>query len=122
MLRAWIAYALAGAVLTVVLGLIVSLLGGADITKAVWLAAGFAYALQTFAFGLLLLARDQASLFTAAWAGGMLLRFGAVGGFAFWAPRFSTLQPGTLLLSLAGFFFLLLLLEPVFLRWDLRRP
>jgi hypothetical protein len=121
MLRSWIAYAVAGAVLTVVVALVVSFVGGAQISKAVWLAAAFAYVLQAAAFALLLLVRDHASLFMAGWLGGMVLRFGAVAGLAFWAARFTTFSLPALLLSLVGFVFLLLLLEPVFLRWDLRR-
>ncbi len=122
MLRAWLAYSAAGAVVTCALALLVSLLGGPEIARAVWLAAAFAYGVQLLAFGLLLRMRDQPNLFLAGWLSGMVLRFGALGGIAFWASRFTTLPLAALLLSLAGFVFLLLLLEPVFLRWDLRRP
>jgi|SRR5688572_27840600 hypothetical protein len=120
MLRSWLAYSVVGAGLTIAVALLVSWLGGAEISKAVWLAASFAWVLQMLAFALLLLVRDQASLFLAGWLGGMVLRFGAVAGLAFYASRFTTLPLAALLLSLVGFVFLLLLLEPVFLRWDLR--
>jgi hypothetical protein len=120
MLRSWLAYSVVGAALTIAVALLVSWLGGAEISKAVWLAASFAWVLQMLAFALLLLVRDQASLFMAGWLGGMVLRFGAVAGLAFYASRFTTLPLAALLLSLVGFVFLLLLLEPVFLRWDLR--
>jgi hypothetical protein len=120
MLRSWLAYSVVGAALTIAVALLVSWLGGAEISKAVWLAASFAWVLQMLAFALLLLVRDQASLFMAGWLGGMMLRFGAVAGLAFYASRFTTLPLAALLLSLVGFVFLLLLLEPVFLRWDLR--
>lgn len=122
MLRAWLAYALTAAVVVVVAALATSLLGGPSINRAVWLAAAFAYGLQAIAFAMLLLVRDRAELFMAGWLGGMMLRFAAVGGLAFYASRFTTLPLAALLLSLVGFVFLLLLLEPVFLRWDLRRP
>ena len=122
MLRAWTIYALVTAVAVVVLALVVSLLGGGSITEAVWLAAGLAYALQLVAFAMLLLVRDRPELFMAGWLGGMVLRFGMVGGLAFYASRFTTLPLEAFLLSLVGFVFVLLLLEPVFLRWDLRRP
>ena len=121
MLRAWTAYALTGAVVIGVAALAVSLLAGAQVSRAVWLSAAFAYALQAIAFALLLWVRDQAQLFMVGWLGGMVLRFAAVGGLAFYASRYTTLPLAVLLLSLVGFVFLLLLLEPVFLRWDLRR-
>jgi hypothetical protein len=121
MMRAWTAYAVAGAVLTIAVAGIVSLLVGDAPSKAVWLSAALAYGLQLVAFALLLRFRDQANLFLAGWLGGMVLRFGALGALAFWATRFTALPPATLLLSLVGFVFVLLLLEPVFLRWDLRK-
>ena len=121
MLRAWIAYALAGAVVIAVAALGISLVAGPHVTRAVWVSAAFAYALQAIAFAMLLLVRDQTQLFMAGWLGGMVLRFAAVGGVAFYASRFTALPLEALLLSLVGFVFLLLLLEPVFLRWDLRR-
>jgi hypothetical protein len=120
--RAWLTYALVAAMVIVVLALAVSLVGGGSITRAVWLAAGLAYALQLVAFGMLLLVRDRPELFMAGWLGGMVLRFGAVGVLAFYASRFTALPLEAFLLSLVGFVFVLLLLEPVFLRWDLRRP
>jgi hypothetical protein len=121
MLRAWTAYSLTALVVTAVAAVLISLVGGAGITKAVWLSAGFAFALQTLAFTMLLLVRDRTELFMAGWLGGMVLRFAAVGGLAFYASRYTTLPLAALLLSLVAFVFLLLLLEPVFLRWDLRR-
>ncbi len=120
MLRAWTAYSLTALVVTAVAAVLISLVGGAGITKAVWLSAGFAFALQTLAFTMLLLVRDRTELFMAGWLGGMVLRFAAVGGLAFYASRYTTLPLAALLLSLVAFVFLLLLLEPVFLRWDLR--
>ena len=122
MLRAWTAYSLTAAVVTLVAAVLISLVGGAGITRAVWLSAGFAFVLQTVAFAMLLLVRDRTELFMAGWLGGMVLRFAAVGGLAFYASRYTTLPLAALLLSLVAFVFLLLLLEPVFLRWDLRRP
>ena len=120
-LRAWIAYAVTGGLVIAVAALLVSFVGGAEVRRAVWLSAGFAYALQTIAFAVLLLVRDRTELFMAGWLGGMMMRFAVVGGVAFYASRYTTLPLAALLLSLVGFVFLLLLLEPVFLRWDLRR-
>lgn len=119
-LTAWLAYALTGLVLTVLGGLLLSwLLGGVD-AQAVWLAAAIAYGVQLLAFALLLKLRAQPQLFVGAWLGGMVLRFGALGACAFWLSRTNVLPRGTTLLSLVVFVFVLLLLEPVFLRWDLR--
>lgn len=122
LLRAWSAYAAASVVLTVVVSVVVTLVADDRTAKAVWLSAGLALVLQATAFALLLRFRDHAALFMAGWLGGMVLRFGTLALFMFWATRFTTLPRGPLLLSLVGFVFMLLLLEPVFLRWDLRRP
>lgn len=121
LLRAWLAYAVTAGAVIAAGALAISLVGGASVTRAVWVAAGFAYTLQAAAFALLLLVRDRTELFMAGWLGGMVLRFAAVGGLAFFASRYTTLPLEALLLSLVGFVFVLLLLEPVFLRWDLRR-
>ena len=121
MLRALTAYSLTAAVVIAGAAVLISLVGGSGITRAVWLSAGFAFGLQTVAFAMLLLVRDRTELFMAGWLGGMFLRFAAVGGLAFYASRYTTLPLDALLLSLVAFVFLLLLLEPVFLRWDLRR-
>jgi hypothetical protein len=77
--------------------------------------------LQLAAFASLLAVRDQTHLFMAGWLGGMVMRFGVVGLSLFWTTRTATLPTAPLVLSLVGFVFMLLLLEPVFLRWDLRR-
>jgi hypothetical protein len=75
---------------------------------------------QLLAFGLLLMLRGQPQLFMAAWLSGMVLRFGVLGAGAFWLTREPVLPRGTALLSYVAFVFLLLLLEPLFLRRDLR--
>ena len=119
-LRAWSAYAATSVVVTVAVSALVTLLADERVAKAVWLSAGLALVLQVAAFALLLRLRDHAALFMAGWLGGMVLRFGTLALYMFWATRFTTLPRGPLLLSLVGFVFILLLLEPVFLRWDLR--
>jgi hypothetical protein len=93
--------------------------GGAR--RAIMVAASMAYVLQLAAFAMLLLVRDKAHVFMAGWLGGMVLRFGALGACLYWASRTTTLPREPLVLGLVGFVFLLLLLEPVFLRWDLRK-
>ena len=112
--RAWVAYAVAAAGVTALVA------GGALVLtdsagRAIAAGAGLALGVQLVAFGLLLAVRDQAHLFLAGWLGGMVVRFGAVGACVYLGPR-------PMVLSLVGVVFVLLMLEPVFLRWDLRRP
>jgi hypothetical protein len=47
---------------------------------------------------------------------GLVLRMGLVGGVAIWVTRTAVLPPATLLVALVAFVFVLLLLEPLFLR------
>ena len=61
-------------------------------------------------------ARAHANLFLLAGVAGMLLRFGALAALAFWATRSDAAPAGATLLSLAGFLFVFLMLEPLFLR------
>ena len=120
-LRAWLAYGLTAlCVVGVVAGLVSQMVSPAA-QRAVWFAAGLACALQLVAFAGLLRVRDEAHQFLVAWVTGMALRFGAVGGVAWWLGRSAALPREAALLSLVGFAFLLLLMEPLFLRWDLRR-
>ena len=118
---AWTGYALAALIVTIVLAGSASWLAGSDNVRAVWFAAALAYGLQLAAFALLLALRAQPQLFMAGWLGGMVLRFGVLGVCAYWLGRTAVLPRGTTLISFVGFVFVLLLLEPVFLRWDLRR-
>ena len=118
--NSWILYAAAGLVVTVVLaGIISSLLGGMA-AKAVWFSAAVAYVIQITAFALLLYMRNDPNLFLSAWLGGMVIRFAVLGVATYGLSRSAMLPRGATLLSFVGFVFLLLLLEPVFLRWDLR--
>lgn len=117
--NSWFTYAGAGLVLTVLVAVIASAMSGQ--AQAIWAAAGIAYVIQLMAFGLLLALRPQPQLFLIAWLSGMFLRFGVVGACAFWLSRTEVLPMAATMISLVGFVFLLLLLEPVFLRWDLRR-
>lgn len=118
--KAWLAYAAAGLVLVVLITIVAAALADTTARRAIVIAAVIAYVLQLVAFGLLLALRDKAHLFIAGWLGGMLLRFGALGACLFWTSRTTALPRTPLVLSLVGFVFMLLLLEPVFLRWDLR--
>lgn len=119
--QALVAYALAGFALTAVITVVAAALAGANARRAIVLAAAIAYVLQLVAFAILLAVRDRAHVFMAGWLGGMLLRFGTLGVCLFWASRTSVVPRAPLALGLVGFVFVLLLLEPVFLRWDLRK-
>jgi hypothetical protein len=117
---AWGGYAITALVVTSVLAAIAGWLAGSQNVRAVWFAAALAYGLQLAAFALLLALRGQPQLFMAGWLGGMVLRFGVLGACAYWLSRTAMLPRGATLISFVGFVFVLLLLEPVFLRWDLR--
>lgn len=114
--RVWAAYAATAALATVALAAVVSLFVSAADARGVWVAAAVASGLQMLAFPLLALARGQANLFLAGWLGGMLLRFGALAAVAIWVTRRGTPPAAATLVSLVGFLFLLVLLEPLFLR------
>jgi hypothetical protein len=118
--RAWFAYAVAGGVLTLALALsAAAVLSGAAL-QGVWLSAGVAYGLQLVAFALLLHFRDQAGTFMIGWVAGMMLRFLALFVFTLGVTKYAAYPAAPLLLGLVGFIFVLVLLEPLFLRWDLR--
>jgi hypothetical protein len=119
-MSAWAAYA------AVTLLLVALVAGGATVAlsgesvRAVWASAGLAWVLQLLAFAGLVAVRERAGLFLAGWLGGMGLRFAALGVVAWWASRTGVLPFQPLLISLVGFLFLLLLLEPVFMRRGLK--
>ena len=87
---------------------------GAGAARSVWWGAGVAYGVQLVAFAALLRYRDRREAFLAVWAGGILARLAVVLAGAYWVMKSSALQPAPALLSLAGFLFVLLLMEPVF--------
>ncbi len=84
--------------------------------RGVLLAAVVAYPVQVTAFGLLLRARGEPSRFFIWWGAGVLVRIGVVIVIGLLALRIESLGAEALLLSLAGFFFGLLLIEPAFLK------
>lgn len=114
-MRAWGAYALTALGVTAPAAALTAWLVDAP-SEAVWVGAGVALLVQLAAFGALVALRDRGTLFLVGWLGGMLLRFGAVGVMAVWLSRTDALPQAAALVSLVGFVFLLLLLEPVFLR------
>ena len=119
--KAWASYAVSALVLTVLVAGVATRMVSPEEGRAIWFSAAVAFALQLVAFASLLWVRNQAQLLVAGWAIGMALRFGTLGGVAWWLSRSAALPRTVALLSLVGFVFLLLLLEPVFLRWDLRK-
>ena len=114
-MRAWGAYALTALGVTALAAALTAWLVDGS-SNAVWVGAGVALVVQLAAFAALVAWRDRGSLFLVGWLGGMLLRFGAVGVMAVWLSRTDALPRAAALVSLVGFVFLLLLLEPVFLR------
>ena len=113
-MKGWTGYtALTLFVLAVTVGLLWPLLSPPGRT-GVLVAAAVAWPVQVVAFGLLLRMRDRLHGFLAIWAGGTLVRLGLVGAAAVVVARRPELPPAPTLLALAGFFFVMLLLEPLF--------
>jgi hypothetical protein len=113
--KAFFAYGVATGVLLGGLALGVLALVAAAEPAAVGLAAGLAWVVQLVAFAVLVKGR-KGSGFVVGWAVGMALRFGAVAAAAIVVTRSDSLDPATALVSLVGFVFVLVLLEPLFLR------
>ncbi len=114
-MRPLLSYAAASAVILTGLAAGVIVLVDAAEPAAVWLAAGIAWPVQVVAFWALLASRGGPG-FMLSWAAGIALRFGAVGAVALWLTRTGAYDPATGLVSLVGFVFVLVLLEPLFLR------
>ena len=89
---------------------------GDEARKGVLLAAAVAYPVQITAFGLLLRSRGDPSRFFVWWGAGVAVRIGVVIIIGLIALRIESLEAEPLLLSLAGFFFGLLLIEPAFFK------
>lgn len=79
-------------------------------------AALVAFPVQMVAFFLLVRSWRDGKRFLLVWVGGTLVRLGVVLAAALALTRVGRLPPAPTLLGLAGFFFGLLLLEPLFLR------
>lgn len=77
-------------------------------------AAAVTLPIQVGAFALLATAPAGSNRFLAAWVGGSLVRLVVV-GLGGWALTRAGLPRAPTLLGLAGFFFAMLMLEPVFL-------
>ena len=119
-MKAWLLYAGLGLVVTVVLAAGVGFaLGGAS-ARAVWFAAVVAYVLQLVAFAALIAVRGRNELFLAGWLAGLVARFGAVGVMAYWLGHSGALPREPVLLGMVTILFVLLLMEPLFLRRGLQ--
>ena len=115
-MRALVRYALAGLLMiAVAISALFPFLADEGRTGVV-LAAGIAYPVQVTAFGVLLRARREPSRFFVWWGVGVAVRIGVVIIVGLVALRVEFRGAEALLLSLAGFFFGLLLIEPAFLK------
>lgn len=79
-------------------------------------AALVAYPVQVVAFFLLVRFWGEGRRFLVVWVGGTVFRMGVILLAALVVSQTDSLSPTPTLLALAGFFFGLLLLEPLFLR------
>lgn len=79
-------------------------------------AALVAYPVQVVAFFLLVRFWGEGRRFLVVWVGGTVVRMGVILLAALAVSQMDSLSPTPTLLALAGFFFGLLLLEPLFLR------
>jgi hypothetical protein len=120
LVRAWLSYAGVGLAVVGVAAGGATLLLEAEAARAVQVAAAIAYVLQLGAFAALLAFRGRDALFLAGYLGGMVLRFGGLGVVAWWLGTTTALPRAAVLISLAAFLFVLLLLEPIFLRRGIR--
>ena len=111
-----LAYAVAGLVLVVAAGGVASRILPAMDGRAVWVAGGLALVVQVVAFAVLMAFRRSQMGLLMAWAAGVMMRFGVVLVAGIWLVRSAGYPPLALLLSMTGFVFALLLLEPVFFR------
>ncbi len=119
-MKAWSAYAGAGLLLVVVGVVLAGLASPAD-ARGIRIAVLLAYVLQLIAFAVLVRVRKQPTLFLAGWLGGIAVRFIVVGVSAWWLKRTALLPPVSTMMSMVLAVFVLLLLEPVFLRKVVRR-
>lgn len=94
---------------------------GPDAHRGVVMAAAVAYPVQVVAFWLLLRYRSEMKGFLAAWVGGTLVRMALVLGAGVFLAVSELLPPVPTLVAFASFFFVLLLLEPLFFRKAVRR-
>ena len=119
-MKAWLAYAAVGGAVTLVGAVLGSLLVSDTSVSAVWFAAALAYPMQLAAFAVLLAVRGRTDLFMLGWLGGLVFRFVTLFVVAWWLSRSPVFPREAALLSLVAFVFVLLMLEPLFLRRGLQ--
>lgn len=116
-MKAWLIYA-GGALLLslLVIGVGWSFTDGAG-RRGLLFAGSVAVVLQGLAFGALLSQKTGTPGFLAAWVASSLVRGGVVLGAALWVASTEAIDTLIALLTLVGLLFVLLLMEPVALRW-----
>lgn len=116
-MKRWAAYVVSStAVVALLVGGLWRVLDEAGLEGIFW-AAGIALPVQWAAFGLLLALRDRDQGFLIALAVGTMARLGVLGAAGVVVTVVETgVGAGALLLGLAGFLFLLALLEALFLQ------
>jgi hypothetical protein len=114
--RAWLSYAGAALAVTVAGAAVATIVVGPATRSAVWFAAALALSVQLVAFAALVGVRGRSQWFLVAWLSGLVARFAVIGLVAFWLAREPVFAREVTLLSLVAFVFVLLLLEPLFLR------
>jgi hypothetical protein len=114
-------YGIAAALLVVVVSVVLWPFLDETARWGVLVAGLIALPVQLLAFSLLVRVRGRANGFLKAWAGGMALRAVALLAVAIVVIRSGAASAVPLLLALAGFFFGLLLLEPMYFRAESRR-
>jgi hypothetical protein len=119
-LKAWLIYAGVGLVVTAAGVVVGSVVAGPEAAGAVRFAGVLAWLVQLLAFAALTLVRGRSELFLLGWGAGMMLRLAAVGLVALWLTRDPVFPIRPALLSFVAFVFVLLLLEPLFLRRGLQ--
>lgn len=119
-LRAWLLYAVVAGVVTAVGITAVSVALGPEARGAVVFAGVLAYVVQLLGFAGLVLVRSRSELFLVGWGAGVMLRLAAVALVALWLSRDPVFPIRPALLSLVAFLFVLLVIEPLFLRQGLQ--
>jgi hypothetical protein len=85
-----------------------------DATRAVWMSAAVAFFVQLIAFAVVKLSMRTNVI--AGWGIGAILRFAVLGVYALVFVKALGLPSGAALVSLAAFFFLSTLIEPLLLK------
>lgn len=88
--------------------------GSPEATRAVWISAAVAFSVQVIAFSIVKLAARTNVV--AGWGIGAIMRFLVLGVYALVIVKALGLPFGAALVSLAAFFFLSTLLEPLLLK------